>query len=395
MSNLILTRLINFVANLKDNNPYQSTADHLESLLLPCPLPSWSLYVKYFLLVEFAIMFAQSSYLLYVRSKTKKVYHIGLNDMSLIQLDRANHCGLCYLLYSSVAVLEMISQSLVQSGHLDQGWPDFILGIQFTLTYVCAGVILWLAICHCLSVKGYNLRRSTTAQPFLSKTAVWAMNVSLVVAIIVPMVIIIFSFYQLAMEYHRIKRLVQPLVNAFRQKDCSVGTCNVAQMLLQVLSLTSALPHVDVLVHYMRLGGISYSLCHGYIVVIYVPVLYRLFQSFRAQRRLFRSSQPQQDKVFANTLIEFVIVFVMFLLSVHSVTFIQEGEFIYNPAFFLNLRITGNGVISNLGNIALFLIVRSHRSTDVEPPKVHIPILPFSPGCQKSDVNTSPCYPYL
>ncbi|EGG07149.1 uncharacterized protein MELLADRAFT_56011, partial [Melampsora larici-populina 98AG31] len=84
-------------------------------------------------------MFLQSTYILYTRSKTKKIYHIGLNSMGLIQLDRANHCALCYFLYSIIAVIEIICEEFERSGQLDQRWPKFILGVKFIVTVACAG----------------------------------------------------------------------------------------------------------------------------------------------------------------------------------------------------------------------------------------------------------------
>ncbi|KAH9815943.1 hypothetical protein DFH28DRAFT_892100 [Melampsora americana] len=400
MSEIVKSRILNFLIHLTpDVNPYQATADHLASFLLPCRLPSWSRYVELVILAQFIIMFFQSSYLLYLRRQTKRIYHIGLNEMGLIELDRANHCGICYFLYSIIAVIEIILEPFVQSGHLDQGWPDFILGIQFTLTNACAGIILWLAICHCLLVQGYVSRRSTPVGQLLPTTVSRALNVLLAVILLGPTVTIIIAYYQVAIEYHRIRQLVMPVIHIFRQKassTCSLDTCSTTHMLPELLSLIPASHHIDLLVHYTRIGISSYIFFDLCILIGYVPLLYRLYQSFKAQRRLFRSSQPQQDKVFANTLIEFAIITFSFFLSVSSITLVQEGQFIFNPRFFLNIRIGINGVISNLGNIALFLIICSNWNDDVDPPKVHIPTLPsLASGGPKSDENTSPCYPYL
>jgi len=152
------------------------------------------------------------------------------------------------------------------------------------------------------------------------------------------------------------------------------------------------------LVHWCRIGTSSYLFFDGCIIVIYSPLLYRLYQSFKAQRRLFRGSQRQQDRIFANTLIEFAIILITFVLCVFSMSLIKQGEFLYNPSYYLILRVGVHGVLATLGNIALFLIICSYRETDIAPPKVHIPNLPSLPaaGFSKCDQNVSPsCYPYL
>ncbi|EGG07677.1 uncharacterized protein MELLADRAFT_55849 [Melampsora larici-populina 98AG31] len=402
MSEIVKDRITNFVIHLApDVNPYQATADYVANFLLPCTLPSWSRYVEFVILAGFLIMFSQASYILYVRSKTKKIYHIGLNDMGLIQYDRANHCGLFYFLYSILGMTQIVVQPFVRNGHLDQGGPDFLLGIQFTLKSGCSGVVSWLAICHCLSVQGYVFRRSTPVGQFLSAPVTWAMNVSSVMIFLGPTVTCIISYYQVAMEYHRIRQLVMPVVDILRDEasTCAIETCTVIHMIPRLLSLiTRVSHHIDLLVHWCRIGTGSYLFFDGCIIVIYIPLLYRLFRSFKAQRRLFRGSQRQQDRIFANTLIEFAIILITFVLCFFSMTLIQEGDFIFNPSYFLVLRIGVHGVLATLGNIALFLIICSYRETDIEPPKVHIPNLPSfqAAGFSKSDQNVSPsCYPYL
>ncbi|KAH9815901.1 hypothetical protein DFH28DRAFT_967279 [Melampsora americana] len=390
MSQIIKSRVFNFVISLTpDVNPYQATADYVESFLLPCTLPSWSHYVELVLLAEFIIMFFQSSYILYVRGKTKRIYHIGLNDMGLIQLDRANHCGcVTFYIVLVLAVIEIISEPF-----------DFMLGIQFTLTNACGVVVLWLAICHCLLVRGYLSQRSTPVGQLLPTTVSRALNIFVVVIFLGPTVTIIFAYSRLALEYHQIRQFVMPVLQILRQKasTCSLGTCRATDILPQVITLTPALHRIDLLVYYTRLGIICYIYCGACIFVIYIPVLYRLYQSLKAQRSLFRSSQRQQDKVFANTLVEFAIILTTFCSYIYLLTLIQDGLFIFNPSFFLNVRIGLNGIISNLGNVALCFIICSQWSNDLDPPKVHIPTLPLSPatGYMRSDENSSPCYPYL
>lgn len=338
-------------------------------------------------------MFFQSCYILYVRSKTKKIYQIGLNGMGLIQLDRANHCGLCYFLYSIIAMVEIICEELVRSGLLDQKWPNFILGIKFTVTVVSACVILWLCICHCALVK-QSAGSGTSRGRLLTTTMIWALNISLVMIVVAPTVNIVISFSRLTMEYQRIREVVMPVIHIFRTtaSTCTVGTCSVSHMIPQVLSLTRALQHIDLLVHYTQVGTNSYVFFDGCILAIYIPFLCLSYQSLTTQRGSFRSTKRQQDGVFANTLIEFTIILCTFILTVYTTTLVQEGNFIFNPTFWLLLRIGINSVISNLGNIALFLIAYSLRKTNVNPPNVHIAILESSlaTGSTMTDANTPP-----
>ncbi|KAH9813083.1 hypothetical protein DFH28DRAFT_1174442, partial [Melampsora americana] len=368
MSELAKNKVINFVIHLTpDINPYQATADYLTSFLMPCPLPSWSLHIQRVIVIAFIIMLLQSIHVLFVRSKSKKIYHIGLNDMGLIQLDRANHCGLCYFLYSIIGMIEIICEEVVRSGLIDRAWPDFILGIKFTLTVACAGVILWLSICHCALEKHRILaQRKTPVTEFLSNAATWALNIFLVAILVAPCVAIIFSFFRLTMEYRGIRQVVFPIIQIFRNKasNCSQVKCSVVEVIPQLLQLARSEHHIDSLVTYTRMGIDYYTFICGFLLLIYTPFLFSLYQSFNNQRRVVFSTKRQQEAIFANTLLEFTIILSLLVLSGGAKSLIRNGEFIMDPNFWLILRIGINISISILGNIALFLILYSLRKTN-------------------------------
>ncbi|KAH9807243.1 hypothetical protein DFH28DRAFT_101536 [Melampsora americana] len=129
-------------------NPYRTTANYIQNFLQPSRLPSWAIYTKYFIGLGFLLMFCLSSHILFVRSKTKKCYDISLNRMGIIQLDCANHCALCYFSYSIIASAQIFCGHLAAAGHIDQPWPNLLLGIKcsITLTCVCNSVVVYLPL---------------------------------------------------------------------------------------------------------------------------------------------------------------------------------------------------------------------------------------------------------
>lgn len=360
----------------------------------PCRLPSWSRYVEYFLVVELVVMFFQSSYILYMRSKTKKVYHIGVNTMGLIQLDRANHCGLCYFLYSIVAVTESICDELVRSGHLDQRWPNFMLGVRFTLSITCAGVILWLSICHFAFVKQAAASHSKTPQGrVLPTTAIWALNTFLVIIILTPSVALITTNLRLMLEYNRVRELVMPIVEHLRRlaPTCSPGTCSVTRMAAQAIGLTQALHHIDRVVDHTVVVNASYTLFNALTILIYTPFVYSLFQRFKTRRELDNITKLQLEGVFANTVTELAIAYLNFILGICTDCLIQNGKFIFNPNYWLLVRIGMSGTIATLGNLTLFLISDNLRRTNAANPEGQILLARFTTpmNTNKSDEITS------
>ncbi|EGG00273.1 uncharacterized protein MELLADRAFT_57656 [Melampsora larici-populina 98AG31] len=393
MSRIIEDKVINFITHLPSNaNPYQAAADCLATFLLPYPLPSWSRYLQRVYAVTFLMMFFQSIYVLYVRSKTKRLYHIGLNSMGLLQLDRANHCGLCYFLYSIIALSEIICEELVQSGQLDQGWPNFLLGIKLTLTVICARVILWLCICHCALDA---LRRKNQRGQVLSKTVTWAMNTFLVIILFAPAVQIIISFYQVTMEYQHIRKMVTGIIDIYRDlaPSCSLVKCSVTQTIPQLVSHWSVLHHVDLLEYYTTLGSDSYLFICGIVLLVYVPFLFLLSRSFNDQEGLESSLKKQQEGVFSNTLLEFTIILLLLILVSCETSLVHKGDFIYNSSFWLISRIGIGGVISTLGNTALFLILCSlyrtnlaHQDTHIVMPEIPVPVAVYHKSSEEVSV---------
>lgn len=379
MSQIIESLVLNHIIHLNPKlNPYQATADYVATFLLPCPLPSWSRYVQILETAELMIMFLQSAYILYLRSKTKKMYHIGLNSLGLIRLDRANHCGLCYFLYSIIAVAEIVCNELARSGHLDEGWPNFLLGVKFTIAIACAGVILWLCICHFAFVKQRAISGSMTPnRKVLSTTATRSLNIFLVIIMFVPTVTIVAVFSQLTLQYFYARQVVMPVIQHLWDlaPTCTPGTCSITYVASQALVLTRALHHIDLMVHHTRVGLYIYMFFDASTALIYAPIVYTLFQSFKNGRGLDHTTKRQLDGVFSNTVIEFAILFLHFIVGVCATCLVKNGEFILNPNFWLILRIGIGSSIATLGNITLFLILDGLRRTDTtqSAPQIALP----------------------
>ncbi|EGF99160.1 uncharacterized protein MELLADRAFT_73443 [Melampsora larici-populina 98AG31] len=338
MSQFIESLIINFVTHLNPaTNPYLTTADYLETLILPCPLPSWSRYIQPVIVVQLIIMFMQSSYILYIRSKTKKPYHIGLNG---------------------IAMTEIIFEQLAQSGHLDQGYSNFILGIKFTFTAACNRVKQKAATSH-----------MTPVGKLLPTAVVWALNIFLVAIVVAPFVALSFTFIKLTIEYNQIRQFGMSLIQGLRNSasECSVGKCGVAQVVTQVIPLIRERSHIDLLVYYTGMGVDCYIFIDGFLFLIYIPFLFVLLQSFTDKRGLESSTIKTQKAVTVNTFLELAITFLSILVAVYAKTLLQNGRFILDPYFWLLVRVGKNAVISSFGNIALFLILYSLRRADVSP----------------------------
>lgn len=311
-------------------------------------------------------MFSQSCYVLYLRSKTKKFYQIGLNNVGLIQLDRANHCGLCYFFYSLTAIADVICEDLEQAGDLDQAWPNFLLAIKCTLTLLSASVILWLCISHVALTKYANITPDEV-RSIIPTTVIPAMNGFLVVMLTVPAVPICITFYRLTMQYIQLRDALTPTVLILRNTSCSGTKCSLDKMLPMLLPLKDALVHMDLMEYYFQTGHLYYLAFSCFILLLYPPFMVLTYQSFVRSGVLDATLRKKQKEVLINTFLEFSIM--TFLVIMTSYQLIVGGlqTFIYNRQYWLIIRIGLNSVISILGNFAIFLILHSLLSTDTTP----------------------------
>ncbi|KAH9818630.1 hypothetical protein DFH28DRAFT_958618, partial [Melampsora americana] len=350
--------IIHFILHLSpDVNPYEAAADYLAAFL-----------------VVLSRMCFQSTYVLYVQSKGRKIYNIGLNAMGLIHLDHANHCGICYFLY--IAIADIVCEELVQSGQLDQAWPNFILGCKLTLTFTCASVILWLCICHCaLASQCMNPKVQLLPTPVK-----WALNTFSVIIVSLPAVPIILAFFKVTEKYQVIKTLVTDIIVDYKKSTskCFRTKCSVAELLPQIASRSRVLRHVDQLVFYTKMGLDSYLSTCGSLLLIHVPCLFILYKDFNNQRGSDCSLNRKQKGVFANTLLEFTIILFILALIGGASSLVHKGDCIYNPSFWLIIQIIFNF------QSALFLIVYSLLRTDKPHPANSNSILNVSSGLRDS-----------
>lgn len=349
MSEILITQTLKFVADLgPDDNPYQAMAHYIQHSFEPAYLPSGWIYLEHFIVVGFLIMSCQAFWVLLIRSKTKKFYHIGTNDLGLIQLDRANHCGLCYFLYGFIAFADILCEDLVAAGLLQPPWPSFIRGIKCTFTITCACVILWLSICYCL------LTLATTIPKYL----IWALNGFLLVMIFLSPIPILYSWFQSTMQYIRIQDVINPVIRHLLHSAFSYSptTYSPVKLTKHLIPLMNSLKSFDLLTYYNYCGFVSYLAVCLFVVLIYIPCILTSFERTFRNSDLREAPRRQHRSVMINTVLEFLIMLLFIILTAYVLSIFSSGDAVHDPRFWLAIRIGMNGVICILGNLAIFII---------------------------------------
>ncbi|KAH9819557.1 hypothetical protein DFH28DRAFT_956426 [Melampsora americana] len=375
MSQVILSRVMNFLNHLSPQvNPYREMAHYIATFLQPCPLPIWSRHLRHFSAAGFLILIFQSFCLLYVRHKEKKIYQIKCNNLGLIQLDRANHCGLCYFLYGITAFVHAICEEAAEAGHLDQAWPNLLLGLKCTLTIICAAVVLWLCICHFALLRQRQTQVSMSpVGEMLPNVLVWGLNGLLVIMIFLPIVTIVFSFLEVTFEYLRIKHAVTPVIRILHNSAShfSPSTYNGSKLFKTIFLAAPALNHVDLIWKYTQAGLAFYLIFSGFVWLMYIPCMVQLFRCFHSHRDVGDLLVRQQERVLANTLLEFILTSFLASLTGYLCHLTRSGDFMFNPRFWLTMSAM-NCLIAVLGNAAVFLILYSHSKANPNLPEVKV-----------------------
>ncbi|EGG08064.1 uncharacterized protein MELLADRAFT_71561 [Melampsora larici-populina 98AG31] len=107
---------------------------------------------------------------------------------------------------------------------------------------------------------------------------------------------------------------------------------------------------------------------YGFVCLMYIPCIVQLLRCYHRYRAAGNSLVKQQERVLANTFLEFTLTSLLASLTVYMCHLTQSGDFIFNPRFWITMRAM-NSVISVLGNAAVCLILYSlskARSNDSE-----------------------------
>ncbi|KAH9812481.1 hypothetical protein DFH28DRAFT_930912 [Melampsora americana] len=266
--------------------------------------------------------------------QTKKFYDIGFNrrdlrnlssfaslifTVGMIQLDRANHCALCYFCYG--LSIHIICGDLMVSGHLDQAWPNFLLGIKCTITIACACVILWLCVSHfALTNQRQNESHESSSGPLRSYIMARVLN--------------------LTMAYIRVKNIVTPIINVLLNSAStySVHTYRPENLVAQILPSLKAL-------HY-----ICSSLTMGLRVMwSSLPSSAYIYQ--RKELREAQELRKKQKDVLVNSILELTIMILFIACNCYGLGIFHDGDFIFDLRFWIAIRLGTNGVIAIFGNM--------------------------------------------
>ncbi|KAH9817883.1 hypothetical protein DFH28DRAFT_961073 [Melampsora americana] len=358
--------VVEFVLGIPpETNAYQATANYVTVLLQPCPLPTWSYYLDHFFAVIYFMTAFLAFYIIYIRTRTTRFFFFRLNTLGLIWIDRAFHCGSCYVVHSAVAIAEIISRDFVLAGRLNQTCTNLLLGIKGVIVLTSTWGFLWMCICHRAFLQwgpiGISSNRSKHYMPF---NLAPIMNACFVFALMWTIVPVTWAFARLTVEYISLDRSSRRVIRQLLDSALTYPpSTNDSLKVLNIMTpLAEAIKHTSRIVHYTRLGSTFYMTNTIILVFIYVPFLILIARDLRHKKDRDLILRRQQEQM----LMQAILHITMSSLTIPILRYMLQfpgDTFVYDPRYWLALRMGLHGPMAVAGFVALFLIYRSMHET--------------------------------
>lgn len=346
-------------------NAYRVTADYVTFLLQPCPLPMWSHYVDHFFAMLYLLTTCLALYIIYIRTRTMGFFFFRLNTLGLIWIDRVFHCGSCYVAHSLVALAEIVSRDFVLAGRLDQACAILLLSIKGVLVLTSTWGFLWMCICHRAFLQwgpvGVTSIKSKYHIPYHLAPI---MNACFVLALTWTIAPVTWAFSRLTVEYISLESSSRSVIRHLLESALtySPDTYDSFKVLNIMLPLTEAITHTPRIVHYTRLGSLFYMTNTTILVFIYTPFVFLIAKDLRHKKDRDITLRRQQEQM----LMQAILHITMSSLTVPIILYMLHfpgDTFVYDPRYWLALRMGLHGPMAFAGVLALFLIYCSIHGT--------------------------------
>ncbi|EGG10323.1 uncharacterized protein MELLADRAFT_103507 [Melampsora larici-populina 98AG31] len=329
------TEVVEFVLSIPlGTNPYRATAEYVTVFLQPCPLPTWSHYVDHCFAVLYLVTTCLALYVIYIRTKTTGFSFFRLNTLGLIWIDRAFHCGSCYVAHSlslsdkrtQFAIAEIICKDFVLAGRVNIcAMANLQVRKMLTGFSRSASGFVWMCICHRAYLKwgpvGVSSNTSKYGIPF---NLAPIMNACFVLALIWTIAPVTWAFSRLTIEYNSLNGSSRSVIRQLLDLALTYSptTYNSLQLLNIMLPLKESLKHTAQIVRFTRLGSIFYMANTMILVLVYIPFVFLIARDLRHKTDrdiiLLRQQEQMLMQAILHITMSFLTIPVLLYLGLHG-----------------------------------------------------------------------------
>lgn len=267
-------------------NPYAATAERVKELGRGGRPVLVGRIIRRIICFQFIIVICQAIAVLWLRSRGNKLRFFRYNKLGLFHVELLNEVVLLMLLYSVCAFSDLVTQDLVQNGHLRFSNKMFLHTGKFIFSAAVSWFFLWiLGIESVMNLTSLGARARTGASIKLSGLKRFVLNGLLVAVVAVPGAIILWISVATSIFLREVEDTSDQVVEALYKgaRTWRADTYSSLQ-LLQLLKPTEGFharsKHVIDNIKFMIL---LYAGQHCVIAVLYIPTSIILLRSLRQQ----------------------------------------------------------------------------------------------------------------
>lgn len=150
---------IEFVTNLPlSTNPYVALAQKIKKEAEIAKPVLWGLIIRRIIALQFCILCGQALTVLWLRKKAGKLHFFRYNKLGLIHVEVLNEIVLLMLIFSVLAVIDLVTQEFVEQGSLNFSRKLILRTCKFPIGADVCWLFLW--ICGIETVMSFSSLRA-------------------------------------------------------------------------------------------------------------------------------------------------------------------------------------------------------------------------------------------
>ncbi|PLW20770.1 hypothetical protein PCANC_09312 [Puccinia coronata f. sp. avenae] len=272
---------IRFVTSLPLSiNPYEALAEKVEKGTRIATPVFWGLVIRRIIACQFFILCGQAIAVLWLRKKANKLHFFRLNKLGLIHVEVLNEIVVLMLVYSALAVSDLVTQEFVELGTLPFHTKLILRTVKFPIG---AGVY---CIETAMSFSSLRARARAGVSIRLPPHVRYAANGLLLAALTFPVAILLGTSVPGTVSVKRLEEASDEMINLLLKAAPTYqpDTYNYLSLLALIFKPGERIvTETKRFAHYVEIMQIMYLVQHLLIASIYMPTSICAIRGLRCQ----------------------------------------------------------------------------------------------------------------
>jgi len=384
---------IEFVTSLPlSTNPYVALAQKIKKETEIAKPVLWGIIIRRIIALQFCILCGQALTVLWLRKKANKLHFFRYNKLGLIHVEVLNETVLLTLIFSVLAVVDLITQEFVEQGSLKFSKKLILRTCKFPISADVCWLFLWICgIETVMSFSSLRARARAGASIRLPPRVCFLANSLLLTALTAPGALLLVKSIQGTLIVREIEAAAADMISTLLQaapsyQPESYNSLNLFGLILEPTQ--KFLAETKAFAHNVKFHQILYIVQHLLIATLYLPTSILALRGLRNQvvpectlkpdsvnesaanyqlqmmnvTKTPAQEMTEQEKVRKRLIIHAFLLYLDTVLYCPPLLYMlsYKGTYFFNdPTWVLIEQLGTHGHTAIIGNIILALLIKN------------------------------------